>query len=45
MALSKQNSENTMTTEEMVIFLVENESNNLELGAKVREYYHQTLKN
>lgn len=34
-----------MTTEEMIIFLVENESNNSELGAKVREYYYQTLKN
>lgn len=33
-----------MTTEEMITFLVENEPNNLELGAKIREYYYQTLK-
>lgn len=33
-----------MTTEEMIIFLVENESNNYELGVKVRDYYHQILK-
>ena len=33
-----------MTTEEMVIFLVENESNDSELGAKIRKYYYQTLK-
>jgi hypothetical protein len=33
-----------MTIEEMIIFLVENEPNDNELGAKIRKYYHQTLK-
>lgn len=33
-----------MTVRDMIIFLVENESNNSELGAKVREYYYENLK-
>ena len=33
-----------MTLEEMIIFYVESEPNNYELGAKIRNYYNEHLK-